>query len=697
MNIEINHCNNIENGIIEIEENQLNIKYAINGTGKSTISMAINYKTQELNGSDGQLKTLKPFKYLDREDKNPDVKGIDSIKTVKTFDEDYINEFVFTPDELIKGSFDIFIRDEKYDKRIAEIDNLVEDIKRMFSENKDIDDLINNFNELSNSFGKPTKSGIHGASGLSKAFKKGNKVENIPNELLDYKEYIRHSDNFKWVKWQIDGKNYLDIAESCPYCISNITKKKETIKKISEVYDPKVIQYLNTIVAVFDRLNQYFSDETKNVISDFLRNIDGYSEDQVRYLKEIKDQIDRLNLKFNRAKNIGFKSLKEVDKVIEELNAHKIDLKYYPHLNSVETQKKADIVNNSIDRILLKAGDLQGIINKQKLHIETLISENKIEINGFLKNAGYEYYVDILEDDHNKYNLKLIHNDIPSEIDDVRSHLSFGERNAFSLVLFMYDALKNKPNLIILDDPISSFDKNKKYAIIDMLFHRNKSLKGKTVLLLTHDFEPIIDMVHHHRDRFEIPKANFLENSHGRLTEKPIGRENIKSFIEINKENINDHDNPIHKLVYLRRLQEITQNKGPGFQLLSNLMHKRDNPIFKEMTEERPMTRTEISEAEDEIKKYIPDFNYKNILSELKDDLKMKKTFQNTNSNYEKLHIYRIIFDDKESKVSSNIILKFINEAFHIENDYIYQLNPREYQMVPQFVIDECEKLVNAI
>ena len=96
MNIEINHCNNIENGIIEIEENQLNIKYAINGTGKSTISMAINYKIQELNGSDNQLKTLKPFKYLGREDKNPDVKGIDPIKTVKTFDEAYINEFVFT-------------------------------------------------------------------------------------------------------------------------------------------------------------------------------------------------------------------------------------------------------------------------------------------------------------------------------------------------------------------------------------------------------------------------------------------------------------------------------------------------------------------------------------------------------------------------------------------------------------------------
>jgi ABC-type molybdate transport system ATPase subunit len=44
----------------------------------------------------------------------------------------------------------------------------------------------------------------------------------------------------------------------------------------------------------------------------------------------------------------------------------------------------------------------------------------------------------------------------------------------------MYDVLKAKPDLIVLDDPISSFDKNKKYAIIDMLFRKEKSLRGKT-------------------------------------------------------------------------------------------------------------------------------------------------------------------------------------------------------------------------
>ena len=42
-------------------------------------------------------------------------------------------------------------------------------------------------------------------------------------------------------------------------------------------------------------------------------------------------------------------------------------------------------------------------------------------------------------------------------------HLSFGEKNAFALVLFMYQSLADKADLIVLDDPISSFDKNKKH------------------------------------------------------------------------------------------------------------------------------------------------------------------------------------------------------------------------------------------
>ena len=692
MNITIKNCNNIDNGTLTIKENKLNIKYAINGTGKSTISKAITNFLLDKKSNTHELEKLRSFKHSNTKENSPEINGIENLSEVKTFDEEYLSKYVFLPDELIKGSFDIFIRDAEYEKGMKEIDDLMANIQMAFIDNKDIDELIADFSELSNSFGKPVKSGIHGSSNISKAFKDGNKVTNVPEEIGEYKSFIQAENNFIWIKWIIEGMVYLNLSDDCPYCITDISKKKNKILKIKEIYEPKTIEYLNKIVAVFDRLNKYFSDSTKQNISSFITNINGYTDDQVRYLLEIKGQIDTLNSKFNGAKAMNFRSLKDVDKVIEALNNQKIEIELFTHLNSEATKHKAEIINKSINNLLEKAGILQGKINIQKTYIQKIIRENSEEMNGFLKNAGFNYYVDIKEDTKNQYSLKLIHKDITNVVTDVKNHLSFGEKNAFAVILFMYDALKSSADLIILDDPISSFDKNKKYAIIDMLFRRGgKSLRNKTVLLLTHDFEPIIDMTYHHQDRFEKPHTCFVENHHGELVEKEISKENIKTFIEICNENLQKNINDITKLVYLRRYYEVLNDKGIEYQLISNILHRREIPVIVSELGEAPMTEDEIAEAVTKIKEKIYTFDYTLTMSNINNDEVIRQLYHDSSSNYEKLHLFRVLFGESMKDKESTIISKFINEAFHIENDYIYQLNPCEYQLVPQYVIDECD------
>ena len=41
---------------------------------------------------------------------------------------------------------------------------------------------------------------------------------------------------------------------------------------------------------------------------------------------------------------------------------------------------------------------------------------------------------------------------------------------------------------------------------------------------------------------------------------------------------------------------------------------------------------------------------------------------------------------------ANSVIKKFVNETFHIENDYLFQLNPLEYDTIPQYIIEECDK-----
>lgn len=696
MNIQLVKCNNIENGQVKLIENSLNIKFGINGTGKSTITKAIEYHVLDKQQSSNEILKLKPFKYRSNSDENnPEVTGIDSVESVAIFNEDYINQYVFQPNELLKNSFDILINNEQYQSGLLEINLLIKEISKTFEENDDIEVMLSDLNELLQSFGKAK--GIAKSSSFFKAVGKGNLVENIPDELSIYKDFIKHDSNTKWLKWQMMGKDYLDISDCCPYCTSSdIEEKKQTIKAVEENYDSKLIEHLNKILNTISKLNEYFTDETYEKLKKISTSIDGLHEEQNTFVLEIREQIRTLISKLNNIKGLGFYSLKDFEKVEETVKGFKIDLGYMGHLNTDVTAEKISKINKSLDGILKKSGVLQGKVNIQKKTIEEAIKKHKKEINTFLKYAGYKYSVNIEEDsDNDTYKMQLIHNEfIDSNIDNAKNHLSFGEKNAFALILFMYEVLKNNPTLVVLDDPISSFDKNKKFAIIEMLFRGEKSFREKTVLMLTHDFEPTVDIIYHHPDIFNDmrPVASYLENIDGVLSEKQVTKNDIKTFIDIAEENISNLNEQINKLIYLRRLYEITNKKGLAYQLLSNLFHKRETPILKSSEEDREMTVSEIEEATTEISNLINEFSYDDCYQQMIDDNELKKLYQASGNNYEKLQIYRIIFNDNHD---NRVIRKFINETFHIENDYIYQLNPFKYQTIPHHIIKECDVDVN--
>lgn len=694
LNIQIKKCNSIENGILKIIKNSLNIKYAINGTGKSTCSKAIQYAINDKNNFTNELSQLKPFKYRNNPDANySEIIGIETIDSVAIFNEDYVNQYVFQPNELLKNSFDIFINNDEYKKGMDEINELIKDISKIFEENQDIEIMINDLNELFQSFG--TAKGLSKSSPFIKAVSGGNLIENIPLGLELYKDFIKHDKNTIWLKWQMTGKDYLDISNCCPFCTSsNIEEKKKTIQLIEKNYDSKLIEHLNKVISTVSKLNSYFTEDAYSKIISISKSIDGLKKEEEAFLLEIREQINTLLTKLWSIKSLGFQSLKDFEKIDTVIKDFKIDINYIGHLNTKTTSEKIIKINNLLDKILEKSGQLQGKVKLQKIRIENTIKIYKKEINEFLKYAGYSYSVNIEEDlNSNSYRMQLIHNDfVESNIDNAKNHLSYGEKNAFALILFMFDTLKNNQELIILDDPISSFDKNKKFAIIEMLFRGEKSFNNKTVLMLTHDFEPIVDIVLHHSDIFNMlkPNASFLENIEGILSEKIITRDDIKTFLEIVKDNISSLDEQINKLIYLRRLYEINNNKGITYQLLSN-MFKKDRAVPYNKFEKRVMTEIEIREASSEIQGAINEtFNYYVSYKKIHDNNnELIRLYKKTSNNYEKIQIYRIL----NNNINENrTIRKFINETFHIENDYIYQLNPCKYQTIPNYIIKEYNK-----
>ncbi|MGH1378982.1 MAG: AAA family ATPase, partial [Alphaproteobacteria bacterium] len=408
MDISIKSCNSIDEATIHIDEGFLNIKYGINGTGKSTIAKAI-----ELNSQDpAKLAELTPFKLLEDNpnDLKPVVEGCDGISSVAVFNESYVGQFVFKQDELIKNSFEIFVKTNDYQQKLEEIEGITAEIKHTFKDNEEIDKVVSDLIELGGCFGR-AKSGYSAASSIGKGIGGGNKIENIPVGLEPYTEFLQSDQNTSWIKWQINGNSFLELSDNCPYCTSPAKEKHNEIKKVSDEFDAKSIEHLTKVLSVVERLDQYFSEDARNQIFAITRNKTGLTEEDITYLKQVKEQIDTLQGKMMSLKSITFFTFEDVDKVVEAIQPLKINLASLPYLNSEETKTIVDKLNNSLDTVLQMGGQLQGKVNQQKEVIRKTVEARKEEINGFLHYAGYKYTVEI-EGDAQQYKLKLQHHDM---------------------------------------------------------------------------------------------------------------------------------------------------------------------------------------------------------------------------------------------------------------------------------------------
>ena len=106
--VEVKNCNSILTGNIKVEEGKLNIKYGINGTGKTTIAKAI-----EVANNPEKLQELKSYFAEDPAGvtMNP------PFEKVLVFNEEFVDKVVFKEDEVIENSFEVFLKTPTYDSK----------------------------------------------------------------------------------------------------------------------------------------------------------------------------------------------------------------------------------------------------------------------------------------------------------------------------------------------------------------------------------------------------------------------------------------------------------------------------------------------------------------------------------------------------------------------------------------------------
>lgn len=707
--IKIQNCNNITSGEINIYADKLNILFGRNGTGKSTIARAIYLASKEK-----QLTELAPYGSVS-EDSPPSIAGVES-GSVAIFDDNYVSQYVYQPDTLIKDAFEVLIRSKEYDEAKKNIDDALAKIKTTITGRQEIINLQGQIGVLIDTIKFTSNNQIAKRGGAKGILEGKGAYFKPPKELSELKPFFEEDTVSKWAAWRLQGYEQFDKKGRCPYCSICDTEKSKTINKVfADSFDKASVETATAIIKALEGLQPYLSGEkTSELVSLF-----GVKED----LKVLEAQLTKLRAEANYLHErltaiVSFNgSTVDRENIVDlesKLSDMKVDFRAIDaYFVSELTKAEMEAVNVEIDGLLGKVGVLKGEIGKYNKYIQDKIENRKQDINDFLSLAGFKYMfdVEVVGENSARALLKFILPDgKPGDVQSPSKHLSWGEKHSFALILFMFDAIRSDAKIVILDDPISSFDSNKKYAIINRLFktgEKGNSLYEKTVLMLTHDFEPVIDYIQTNSGRQKSTSvcASYFENKNGQLQCTPIRKdEDLMSSVVLLKELASDVTIDIAARVgclrkFIEHQFKNPQSQSDAYNILSSLIHGRREPTLDKEGNDK-LTVDQVAKGVEYIKDFILNFDYATVLTQCAPQCLLERYATETSAYIRMLILRAYTERDDEARERlrryNDVLRKYVDETYHIENDYLFSLDVRRFNIVPDNYITDAERYVNS-
>lgn len=705
--IKINNCNNVNKAHISLLEGTLNIKFGFNGTGKSTISEAIRLKAE---GKD--LKGLTPFSDEELGEDNTPTVGEIPFRVVKVFNEEYIRQYLFKPEGIFTDSYSVLLRSSECDELTTQINELLSELQGSVFQGDSIRALTDTLATYTSTV-KYSSSGVSKRGGVGEVLKGGGAGFEKYSVLDRYKPYYSSTAEkvTSWASWRTKGIDQMN-GDACPFCATDLDKEAiETENStIKTVFKKSALDTAGAILKFLKDgiekgyilpdsqgyLETYMGDETKE--QELFSEL-GHLGKETMYLH------DKLQLILNfRPMNV---TNEELQKLEDSLKNMKIEGRQISKFYATDiTKELVSEINGKIDTLLTNTNRLKSLFLRHGAKLKDLIDKRREDINHFFMLAGFPYEFEIIENGENKANTYLKPVGQSKTISDPKSHLSWGERNAFSLVMFMFDAVNENADLIVLDDPISSFDANKKFAVVRRMFDNQQEVtfRDKTVLMLTHDLQPVIDYIHGgFFKRYGLTtrvSAEYLENDKGVIVSHPIADSDLLNVVTLTETFAKDINKPLYvRIVNARKYIELTKENFSGmesYDILSNLIHGRTTP---EDGDKQPMTEVAIRKGIEDLFPFISGYDsYEKFIQNVGTDYLFNE-LQNENIYYRILAI-RLLFERGDGFMTKlrreqPEACKFLNETNHIENDYVFQLNPEKFFSIPEVYVQEIRDFLN--
>lgn len=201
------------------------------------------------------------------------------------------------------------------------------------------------------------------------------------------------------------------------------------------------------------------------------------------------------------------KSFEEKESLLKDIYYKNIQLAYHENKNLIDELKKLNDKKTELEEL---AQGLSKEISDKTTELHTIsskidqVDDAREQINNYLDIIFGINKLHLAPAGKNLYKLQIKKNDSYEDIPP--RAISSGERNALALAYFFACVLEKKeknynysePTLLIIDDPVSSFDAENKAGVISLLANQCKKIIAgndeSKVLILTHDYTTLRDM-----------------------------------------------------------------------------------------------------------------------------------------------------------------------------------------------------------
>lgn len=702
---------NLKEASISIEPGNVNIKYGFNGIGKSTVIKALKriYCTDK--NEEFELDSVIMSRRDPKEPVYPnEIKN--SFSELFVYDKNYFDG-LFDKTDLLNGSYELLINDARYHENLDPVLELFAKIKNLITGSNyfQMTTLLSGIQGkelISEKNGRIVKTSTY----LKQYAQKGIKIDaRITKEIARYRQFICSGFRSQWSDWLSKAKEEWYDDDRCPFCGEERQNLSSDIKLLRESIGTKEYKDYDKEQGFVYGVATLISDDKKHKAILNINEMDGLAtRDLISPLQEGLDFIKKEYEKVFYLLNLDGQALRkqkessQYQSLKTQLSNNKLSEGLYL-ADNVDGRNLVPEINEQIDLAIGRLDSIKENIGRLESDVKKRIKDNEDLINDFLKISGIPYEVSINQEGDTFFNTLFKYKGDVNVIDHQIDLLSYGEANALALLLFCIEARKKDNCLIVLDDPVSSFDNNKRYAIYDYVFNNipnRRLLFGKTCLLMTHDFGTVVVFSNSFPlNTQNIAKYSYLSLQNNCLTEEAFTKDDIINTVSIYGTIAKDVNRPkISRVVALRKLYEIAGDRTDDkdqYDMLSGLVHCRTIPCHnKEGT--NPFSETEINETEVKIRKKAgEDFSYDAFLSDLKNTEALKAIYKSDSvTSFDKLCIARFLFPvtPNARNVENSVVWNFLSEVYHVETDSVYSINNHNAIDVPEYIIALCDGLL---